>query len=326
MAAESKIAPWAKNIDSLVFMVGSGRSGTTWLQAMLSMHPHIYSGPETNFFGAFAAAENSFSKVKGRRVGLSEYFTHEHFYGAIADLFRQTLSGLPEPELQPQLFLEKSPHHCLHTDFLLKTFPNARFIHLVRDGRAVVASMLRGSKTWAKDWASSDVDVATLGWIQKVEAAQSLKGRVAPENYIELRYEDLRSNPYQELASLLSWLNVEASAQWIDQAIVENDLSRCSTSERGFGSIPETKQSAVVPSKNVSYPKGFFGKAPYSVQDIELTRKQRLRIEHLAKQKLLELGYAEVCQEFSVVDRLLLLASTKRANRLLTKYFRLRLS
>lgn len=311
MDVESKISEWVHNVDDLVFVVGSGRSGTTWLQAMLSMHPAIYSGPETNFFGAFSAADKSFSKTKGRRVGLSEYFSHELFYDSMATLFKVMLSGLPEPESQPKIFLEKSPHHCLYSDFLLKTFPNARFIHLVRDGRAVVASMLKGSKTWAKDWASGDVDAAAMGWIQKVNAAQRLQHQVAPENYIELKYEDFRINPHRELANLLTWLKVEASENWIEQAVIENSLSKCSVSERGFASIPETNQSAVRPSQNVSYPKGFFGKAPYTVKDIDLTKHQRLRVEYLIHKKLMELEYPEVCQNFSLIDRLQMFIAKK---------------
>lgn len=315
MDTESRISEWVQNVDDLVFVVGSGRSGTTWLQAMLSMHPDIYSGPETNFFGAFAAAEQSFSKVKGRRVGLSEYFSHDLFYGSMANLFRVMLSGLPEPDSQPKIFLEKSPHHCLYSDFLLKTFPDARFIHLVRDSRAVVASMLKGSKTWAKDWASDDVDAAATGWVQKVNAAQSLKKRVSSENYIEIKYEDLRINTHQELSNLLTWLRIEAPDAWIEQAVVENSLSKCSVSERGFTSIPETNQSAVRPSQNVSYPKGFFGKAPYMVKDIDLTRQQRLRVEYLTNTKLLELDYPDVCQKFSLIDKFRMVVAKKAARR-----------
>ena len=44
---------WTNNVE-MIFLVGCPRSGTTWLQAMLSSHPTVYTGPETQFFFSFS--------------------------------------------------------------------------------------------------------------------------------------------------------------------------------------------------------------------------------------------------------------------------------
>src|SRR5947209_5758409 len=138
-------APWTYDAE-LVFLVGSPRSGTTWLQAMLACHPEIYTGPETQFFGSYQPVEREYLREKDGRCGISEYLDPSAFYRLIAESFWSVVSALPEPPRQPRYFLEKSPYDCVFAELILRTFPRARFIHLLRDARAVVASMLRISQ------------------------------------------------------------------------------------------------------------------------------------------------------------------------------------
>lgn len=180
--------PWTHDVD-LVFLVGCGRSGTTWLQAMLAFHPAIYTGTETHFFGAFSHSEYKFLHPPHTlTAGLSAYFNKEEFYNIIAELFWCLISTLPPPSTQPKYFLERTPYHCRYDDFILNTFPNARFIHLIRDGRAVVSSMLRASRSWGADWAPNKVHKAANFWLELTQAGQMIALKTQnPNQYIEVR-------------------------------------------------------------------------------------------------------------------------------------------
>lgn len=297
-------ASWTCDVE-LIFLVGCPRSGTTWLQAMLACHPAIYTGPETQFFSTFAAVEKEFLRPKDRRVGLSEYFSKEAFYSVMAELFWATLSRLPPPPSIPVYFLEKTPHHCVYADFILGTFPSARFIHLIRDGRAVVSSLLRASQSWGRDWAAKTAGGATKVWSKHVREGREIARRVQhPAQYIELRYEELRRQPHQHLARLFEWLGIPADMALINAAVDANGIDRIRHSQEPFGSIPTPGGRAITPIIDAAYPAGFIGPAPYDVDAVPITRLQRLRVEYLAGSLLRELGYTVSKERLSLSERL----------------------
>src|SRR5713226_3907199 len=94
-------APWTRDLD-LVFLVGSPRSGTTWLQGLIASHPAVHTGPETQFFGAYHSVETEYLREKDGRCGISEYLSKEAFYGLMAESFWTVVSTLPAPETPPR--------------------------------------------------------------------------------------------------------------------------------------------------------------------------------------------------------------------------------
>ncbi|MEO1132551.1 MAG: sulfotransferase [Cyanobacteria bacterium J06639_1] len=153
------VPDWLRNA-TLIFVVGSPRSGTTWLQSLLASHPAIVSGPESHFFVSMRSLLQTFEKPQDRKLGLSAYLSPDQFYEAIANLFLQAIAQLDLPAGDHRVFLEKTPHHSQYAKYILKAFPQAKFIHLVRDARAVVASSLRISQSWGRDWAPNTVDTS----------------------------------------------------------------------------------------------------------------------------------------------------------------------
>src|SRR5690606_33013071 len=77
----------------------------------------------------------------------------------------------------------------VHYDFdkLLRIWPDARFIHLIRDGRDVARSYI------AMGWAGNTW-TGTTGWLEAEETWERLKGILTPDRYVELTYEDLIRN------------------------------------------------------------------------------------------------------------------------------------
>lgn len=267
-----------------IFLVGCPRSGTTWLQAMLSAHPHIRTGPETHFFESFRGVEKHFlSSSAGRKVGLSSYLSEEQFYTTMADCFWQVVSTLPAPSGPTIYFLEKTPQHGLYADFILRTFPSARFIHLIRDGREVAASLLRVSKSWGVDWAPKTIIQAIMFWKNHVLAARGISRKVQnPRQYIETRYEDLLQNPEYELTRLWNWLELQNDETLVSVAVDSNSMDTIKKTAHPFPAIPKG-----------DYPEGFINSSSSISVETSSRRVNRILADVFAGEILMELGYEE---------------------------------
>jgi hypothetical protein len=280
-------APWTFGAD-LVFLVGSPRSGTTWLQSLIAHHPEIYTGPETQFFGAYHPVEKEYLRVKDGRCGISEYLRPTQFYGLMAESFWTVVSALPEPPAAPRYFLEKSPYHCVFGELILRTFPKARFIHLIRDARAVVASMLRISKSWGESWAPSTAERATEFWFECVQAGCGISQIVSsPDHYLGIRYEDVRADPTGYLAWLYHWLGLPCDEALIQEALAANTLDPGRSGRELFPSIVMPQPDSPQPK----FPDDFVGPAPSSADQVDLTPEDRRTVERMAVDVLRELGY-----------------------------------
>lgn len=139
----------------IVFVVGCPRSGTSALAWALANHPSFVTGPETNFLwglcreGRLRSAWESAHGVEDgwlARKGVS--------WEEFASYLGSGLERLFASRAGSRRWVDSSPENLLIAQDLAALFPTARFLHLVRDGRAVVSSMLRSgfSQPWAHDF------------------------------------------------------------------------------------------------------------------------------------------------------------------------------
>ena len=114
--------------------------------------------------------------------------------------------------------VEKTPHDLLHTAWLGRLFPRALFVHVVRDGRAVASSLVRqrwvdpasGEPVeWCRDLASAARYWASVVTSVRVQAA------TVPGRYLEVRYEDLVTEPRRTMEALLAFLG----ERWSDEVL-----------------------------------------------------------------------------------------------------------
>ena len=96
---------------------------------------------------------------------------------------------------------EKTPEYTLILDFIDELFPDARYIHVIRDGRDVVASF---RERWGY---LAAIRVARGVWVRHVRAARDFGRRVARERYTEIRYERLVAEPERVLRELFRFLD-----------------------------------------------------------------------------------------------------------------------
>ena len=203
------------------FVVGVNRSGTTLLRMMLDAHPELTVPPETHFIPAFAkefkerknngekmTADDAVDFLVGHRrwgdFGLDEAVLRERvkkldkvrpkyvlraFFGLYAESQGKTRVG------------DKTPGYVKQMGIIQRTVPEARFIHLIRDGRDVALS--RESRMSAEELT---VERHAKIWKRRISRARRQQSRL--KHYIELRYEDLIADPETALRKVCDFIEL----------------------------------------------------------------------------------------------------------------------
>jgi hypothetical protein len=79
-------------------------------------------------------------------------------------------------------------------------FPDAQFVHLIRDGRDCVASLL------TMPWFKQDIYAAICSWVEAIDSGRRARRQLPPDAYFEVRYEDVVAEPAGRLAELCEFL------------------------------------------------------------------------------------------------------------------------
>jgi len=208
------------------FIVGCSRSGTTMLSLMMNMHENIHIPKESWFLSDVMDRFTPDNKLS--EVDVNEIFelTTSHWrwkeWEVSDKALKERLDMLEEPSLSQVVKVifhqtmekagkirwgDKTPGYVTEIRRIYNLFPNAKFIHLLRDGRDVSISLKRvgwvGDTTW---------DIASH-WSEQVRAGCE-QGRSLPKGqYLELKYEDLVRNTEAKLREICKFLGEEYSEQ-----------------------------------------------------------------------------------------------------------------
>ena len=122
---------------------------------------------------------------------------------------------------------DKTPLYMQHLGTLERLFPDALYLHLIRDGRDAAASFLAMpegvvTRTWAHPRSAADF---ACQWRMEVLAARRLGSRVGPGRYVELRYEALVADPERELSRAAAFAGLAFHPAMLEYAGTV-DLSR----------------------------------------------------------------------------------------------------
>lgn len=200
------------------FIVGSARSGTTLLQAMLMSIPGVYIPPETQFWtvskgraadfgplpsdrGFHLAIEAVLKTARASEVPIDEaslrsaWAAGERSYAA---MFDGLLSHIQERRNGCRRIGEKSPTHAPYVPDLLDTFPDGKVIMIIRDGRDVAISNTQAFR--------SNVLRVAIRWRRDQRRHRAYATRYPAERYTSVRYEDLVTRPEPELRRLCDFL------------------------------------------------------------------------------------------------------------------------
>lgn len=213
----------ADTAAQLFFIIGSGRSGTSLLSSMISAHPQAIVPPETKFYSAIWK--------KFRRLGMADAAKPRTFDKMIdltlrqwyirdlelpEDMFRRMCHSA-EPSM-PAIFLtiltlyrqqhgmsrvgEKSPGHTRHIGYLQAQFPKAKFLHIVRDPRAVVLSYRQVK------FANRVIWPKLRNWRQAAALHRQWSQRLGPTRYHLTHYEQLVTEPETTMRAISKFLDL----------------------------------------------------------------------------------------------------------------------
>jgi hypothetical protein len=168
----------AGDYDTVFFVAGEMRSGTSWLRHSLSDHPEIACGQEGSFFGrgydreeipVYTGPVSSLTRALALSRDLKTW--HALPWNLWSDGYDEDLRNLSR--LSVDYFLskevartgrrivgDKSPQHTENLDEIHEIYPDARIIHIVRDGRDVAVSAMHHWWRLAKDREGGVFDLA----------------------------------------------------------------------------------------------------------------------------------------------------------------------
>jgi hypothetical protein len=268
----------------LVFLVGAPRSGTTWLQLLLSRSPAIVTAPETHIFSLFLRSMvDQWNRIQetGERIGLNQVLSEEEFRGLLRSTSGFVFAKIAQSRPTATVVLEKTPNHVYCWREILDAWPEAHFIHIIRDPRSVVASLRVASRTWASQWASPNISANCARWIADVSNGRLIAS--ATPNYQEVAFQDLLSNGPATLMRLFAKLSVQASRdecqRYVDECNIEN-LKTGNLKDAPFDVARMHKES--------------FRRGTMDSWRIELSPWEIALVERMAGPMMSELGFAPV--------------------------------
>lgn len=203
-----------------IFVIGTGRSGTTLLRLMLCAHPRIYISHEASFY----VWESLFSRARDGKDFLRYYVQTFSFrwlgldpaliLGSVEsscprenvhEAFSATMR-LKAAQYKKPRWGDKTPSHTASLKKIFADYPQARVIHMVRDPRGVVSSLAR------MPWASGSILANSL-------FCENARAQVEPfrDKLMEVKLEDLLAEPRITMQRVLDFVD----EPW-DDAVLEH--------------------------------------------------------------------------------------------------------
>ena len=276
-------------MSNLVFpqFVGCGRSGTTLLRNMFDSHSALAMTHESHFIGPLAKVRSRYESEAGFDcdVFVADLFSDAKFVrqGLELEAVRSALEKA-RPETYAAavravfaayaaregktLYGDKTPGSVTQIELLAELFPEAKFVHIIRDGRAVALSFLE-----RPEWGPKTMAEAASYWKNRLRRGRAAGWVIGPERYMEIRYEDLVTDPEAAARQVCGFLGLD----------FEDGMLRYHEKSKEF--IASTKDPAAF--KNLSRPVT----AGLRTWEDEISSGDQRLFEAIAGDLLKELGY-----------------------------------
>ena len=199
------------NGNRLIFIGGSPRSGTTLLQNMLDSHPLILGGPEFLHLPDFIKLRRKLHYSIGREW-ISLFCTRDDVDRYLISLISKLFLSLAG-KYHCEFYSEKTPDNILIFSELIELFPEAHFIQVIRDPRAILSSMQQVKKR-AIEKGIKQPDFVTntdrgVAYIKRCHDAGFKAHKHAPGKVFTVMYEHLLETPERETKKICNFLGIE---------------------------------------------------------------------------------------------------------------------
>jgi hypothetical protein len=271
-----------------VFVLGAPRSGTTLLYHMLlSAGGFAVFRAETHVFDLLGPRFGDFGKLRNRRRLLRQWLDTKSFrvsgldaarvedlvlnqcHGR-GDFLRKIMDEIARSQ-QVERWAECTPDHLLYLAEIKKEIPDARIIHIIRDGRDVAVSAAKQGWFHPFPWdRQRDVLVAGLYWEWAITKGRRLGSSLGAADYREVRFEHLFSHPQETLASLGRFIGHDLDYERIRQV--------------GIGSVSNPNTSFAPVAEGEDF-------APIGRWHEQLGTEDKAALEYLLADTLTALGY-----------------------------------
>ncbi len=258
-----------------IVLGGCGRSGTTLLRLMLDSHRRICCGPESSLFRRRA--------VDTRWLAWRFDFDHAEvraLYEAARSrpAFIEAFAALCMRKAGKARWAEKTPRNISRLADIFRWFPEARFVHVLRDGRDVACSLRTHPRHRVVDGKLVPTGIrrpiagCARRWVRDIESSRRWWG---DPRFMTVRYEDLVRDPRPALERLMAFVGED----W-DEAMLEHaEAGSPFRDETRFAQNPEAL--------------GAVNTASLSRWQRDLDDRDRRIVKRIAGPLLIELGYAK---------------------------------
>ncbi|MBD3249363.1 hypothetical protein GF336_04935 [Candidatus Woesearchaeota archaeon] len=259
-------------MKSPFFIIGCGRSGTTLLRSMLNSHKDVAIPLESLFIIDYLKTKKTINVLK--KLIVDEYEIKEWgidiTYNDVKDVndkkeLISRIHNIYTSKNNKRIWGQKTPRFVRYGKLLKRHYPDSKFIHIIRDPRAVVSSLIESNVH------KSNVLYGSRRWVNDVRKGIVLKER-HPEDVLEIKYEHLVSNPKKELEKICKFLEIK-----FDENMLKYYKSK--KEYREYYSRIHSKLSKPVDKKSISK------------WELKLDKKQVMLIENICGELMEKLGY-----------------------------------
>lgn len=207
-------------------MVGCPRSGTTLAQSMITSHSKVVSCPETRILSLtipifkwrqlFKIYSQKDMKTLNQQMKICGYtgselqipqrfiFSTKKWTQLVLnamDILGKNLSNKGE-----EIFLEKTPRHLHFVDLISSEEPESKYIHILRDGLEVVASMEKATSMNTDVWSKRNTDKCIFWWNRSIKLSQRYTNK---DNHFFLTYSSLINDKETTVRKLCQFLEID---------------------------------------------------------------------------------------------------------------------
>ncbi|CAD7090723.1 unnamed protein product [Hermetia illucens] len=201
---DKKVYPYNRAMP-LIFIGGVPRSGTTLMRAMLDAHPDVRCGQETRVIPRILQLRSHWLKSEKESVRLQEAgISKEVMNSAIAQFCLEIIAKHGEPA--PRL-CNKDPLTLKMGSYVIELFPNAKFLFMVRDGRATVHSII-SRKVTITGFDLSSYRQCMTKWNRAIEVMHDQCKEIGKNQCMMVYYEQLVLHPEEWMRKILKFLDV----------------------------------------------------------------------------------------------------------------------